>query len=66
MQDHMQREEQPYFNWLIDLTLLTPKDTKKGTNTSNAVQRTPWTTCASVDLELRLGWLYKYECVLHM
>lgn len=29
MQDHMQREEQPYLNRLIDLTLLTPKDTEK-------------------------------------
>lgn len=29
MQDHMQREEQPYLDRLIDLTLLTPKDTEK-------------------------------------
>lgn len=29
MQDHMQREEQPYINRLIDLTLLTLKDTEK-------------------------------------
>lgn len=29
MQDHMQREEQPYLDRLIDKTLLTPKDTEK-------------------------------------
>lgn len=55
MQDHMQREEQPYLIRLIDLTLLNTKRHRKGTNTSNAVRRTLWTTCASVNLELETG-----------
>lgn len=54
MQDHMQREERPYLNRLIDLTLLNTKGHRKGTNTSNAVQHTLW-TCASVNLELETG-----------
>lgn len=63
----MQREEQPYLNRLIDLTLLTPRDTEKGTNTSNAVQHTQWTICASVNLELETRMaLQIWMCLAHI
>lgn len=38
MQEHMQREEQPYLYRYRWLNIANTKDTKRGTNTSNAVQ----------------------------
>ena len=63
MQEHMQ--EQPYLNRLSDSTLQTPKDTEKSTNTSNAVQHTLWTTCASVNLETGMA-LQIWMCLAHV
>lgn len=54
MQDHMQREEQPYLNLIIDSTLPTPKDTEGYKYFKRSTTYTV-DTCAYVNLALEIG-----------